>query len=110
MRPRERNRFLAVYRLSRIPSGYYNPGNLLSLNEQVRRTERIGFGHSFGTEEKQGRGPVVGLPNAWNRRPSRSQHLLSSRNRTENWAREVLILIPCVVASGGALESIRDTD
>src|SRR6516164_1046006 len=30
-------------------------GNLLSLNEQVLRMERIGFGHSFGTVEKAGR-------------------------------------------------------
>src|SRR5579859_2917058 len=33
------------------PSGYNNPGNLLSLKEQVHRMERIGFGHSFGTVE-----------------------------------------------------------
>jgi hypothetical protein len=45
-----------VYRFSRIPNGSNNPGNLLSLNEQVHRMERIGFGHSFGTVEKQGRG------------------------------------------------------
>lgn len=55
LRPRERNRFQAVYRFSRIPNGYNNPGNLLSLKEQVHRIERIGLGHSFGTVEKQGR-------------------------------------------------------
>ena len=55
LRPRERNRFQAVYRVSRIPNGYNNPGNLLSLKEQLRWTERIGFGNSFGTVKKQGR-------------------------------------------------------
>lgn len=52
-RPRERNRFRTVYRFSRIPN-IYSPGNLLSLKEGVHRMERIGFGHSFGTVEKQG--------------------------------------------------------
>lgn len=31
------------------------PGNLLSLKKQRRRLQQIGFGHSSGTVEKQGR-------------------------------------------------------
>jgi len=34
---------------------YNNPGNLLSLNQEPRRREKIQFGHSFDTAEKQGR-------------------------------------------------------
>jgi hypothetical protein len=43
-----------LHRFSRSPN-IYNPGNLLSLKKQVHRMERIEFGHSFGTVEKQGR-------------------------------------------------------
>ena len=54
LRPRDRNRFQAVYEFSLIANSYNNPGNLLSLNKQVHRMEQMGFGHSFGTVEKQG--------------------------------------------------------
>ena len=41
------------------PNGYNNPGNLLSLKKEVHRMERIEFGHSFGTVEKQARDASV---------------------------------------------------
>jgi len=54
LRPRERNRFQLVYRLSRIPNGLHQSGE--SAFDQratpVRRTNQI---RSFGTVKKQGR-------------------------------------------------------
>ena len=55
LRPRELSRFQGVHRFSAIPNIYNNPGNLLSLKKQPRRFQQIEFGHSFGTDEKQGR-------------------------------------------------------
>jgi hypothetical protein len=55
LRPRELSRFQGVHRFSAIPNIYNNPGNLLSLKKQLRRFQQIEFGHSFGTDERQGR-------------------------------------------------------
>jgi hypothetical protein len=55
VRPREPRGFQRLYRFSRSPNIYNKPGNLLSLKEQVQQVEKLEFGHSFGTAEKQGR-------------------------------------------------------
>jgi hypothetical protein len=55
LRPRELNGFQGFHRFSPNPNIYNKPGNLLSLKQQLRRLQQIGFGHSFGTAKKQGR-------------------------------------------------------
>jgi len=52
---RELSGFHGLHRFSAIPNTYNKPGNLLSLKQQGPRMEQLGFGHSSGTLQKQGR-------------------------------------------------------
>ena len=55
MRPREPRGFQRFHPFSRNPNVYNNLGNLLSLTKQTQPLEKMEFGHSFGTVEKQER-------------------------------------------------------
>jgi hypothetical protein len=55
LRPRERHGFQRLHRVSLTINDSNKPGNLLSLKQQFPRIEQMGFGHSSGTVEKQGR-------------------------------------------------------
>jgi len=52
---RDQRRFQGLHRVSLTINVSNKPGNLLSLKSQIPRIEQIGFGHSSGTVEKQGR-------------------------------------------------------
>jgi hypothetical protein len=55
VRPRDPSCFQGLHGFSLTINDSNEPGKLLSLNEQIPRIEQMGFGHSSGTPEKQGR-------------------------------------------------------
>jgi hypothetical protein len=56
---RDPRRFQRLHRFSLTINDSNKPGNLLSLKKQLPRLQQMGFGHSSGTVEKQGRSLAV---------------------------------------------------
>lgn len=52
---RDPRRFHGLHRFSLTINDSNQPGKLLSLKSQLPRIEQMGFGHSSGTVEEQGR-------------------------------------------------------